>query len=128
MTTTSSIITTSDVANKLVELCRRGEFGEAVSTLYHEDVVSVEPEGAPNPTVSGLDAVKEKEKQFNASVKEVHGMEISDPVVAGNHFSCAMMMDVTMHEYGRQKMEEICVYEVKDGKIVREEFFYTMGG
>ena len=25
---------------------------------------------------------------------------------------------------GRQKMDEIAVYEVKDGKIVKEQFFY----
>jgi hypothetical protein len=25
---------------------------------------------------------------------------------------------------GRSTMEELCVYEVKDGKIVKEQFFY----
>jgi ketosteroid isomerase-like protein len=27
---------------------------------------------------------------------------------------------------GRHQMKEICVYTVKDGKIVRAEFFYDM--
>jgi hypothetical protein len=32
-------------------------------------------------------------------------------------------MDVTMKARGRMKLEEVCVYEVKDGKIASERFF-----
>jgi hypothetical protein len=39
-----------------------------------------------------------------------------------------MTMDVTMKEYGRITMSEICVYHVKDDKIVQEQFFYDAGG
>ena len=49
---------------------------------------------------------------------------VSDPVVAGDFFSCSMMVDLTTKEQGRNKMEEICVYEVQDGKIVKEQFFH----
>lgn len=31
---------------------------------------------------------------------------------------------IWVKEYARVKMEEICVYEVKDGKIVKEQFFF----
>ena len=34
---------TEEVAKKLVELCRKGAFEEAITTLYDKDVVSVEP-------------------------------------------------------------------------------------
>jgi predicted ester cyclase len=44
--------------------------------------------------------------------------------VAGDYFSIAWMMDITMKGQGRVKMEEVCVYKVKDGKIVWEQFFY----
>jgi hypothetical protein len=37
-----------------------------------------------------------------------------------------MSFDVTFKERGRQQMEELCVFEVKDGKIINEQFFYTM--
>jgi ketosteroid isomerase-like protein len=57
-------------------------------------------------------------------VEQVHGGYSSAPVVGGNHFSVAMGMDVTMKGAGRVKMDEIAVYEVKDGKIVKEQFFY----
>jgi limonene-1,2-epoxide hydrolase len=49
-------------------------------------------------------------------------MEVSDPIIAGNSFACTMKLDVTMKGRGHMVMTEICVYEVKDGKIVLEQF------
>ena len=40
-------MTTSDVARKLVEFCRQGQFENAIEELYSADIVSVEPDGAP---------------------------------------------------------------------------------
>jgi hypothetical protein len=57
-------------------------------------------------------------------VEEMHGGYCSAPQVAGKHFSVAMGMDCTMKGMGRQKMDEIALYEVNDGKIVKEQFFY----
>jgi hypothetical protein len=37
-----------------------------------------------------------------------------------------MDMDVTYKGQGRSMMSEVCVYEVKDGKIVTETFFYNL--
>jgi len=34
---------TEEVALKLVELCRKGEWMEAVNSLYADEIVSVEP-------------------------------------------------------------------------------------
>ena len=54
----------------------------------------------------------------------MHGGFTGAPQVAGNYFSVAMGMDCTMKGAGRIKMDEIAVYEVKDGKIVKEQFFF----
>ena len=54
----------------------------------------------------------------------MHGGYTGDPIVAGNYFSVAMGMDATMKVAGRVKMDEICVYEVKEGKISKEQFFF----
>ena len=35
-----------------------------------------------------------------------------------------MTLDATSKSMGRMKMDEIAVYEVKNGKIVKEQFFY----
>jgi hypothetical protein len=56
-------------------------------------------------------------------VAETHGITISDPSITTNSFASIMKMDVTMKEWGRKEMTELCVYQVKDGKIVSEHFF-----
>lgn len=118
-------MTTQDVANRLVELCRQGQFQDAVVELYGDNIVSIEPDGAPVKQADGIEAVKQKGAHFFESVEEFHGNEVSDPVVADNFFSCAMKMDVTFKGMGRMSMEEVCLYKVEGGKIVKEEFFFT---
>jgi hypothetical protein len=54
----------------------------------------------------------------------MHGGYSNPPQVAGYHFAVAMGIDATMKGPGRVKMDEIAVYEVKNGKIVKEQFFY----
>lgn len=118
-------MTTQDVAQKLVNLCREGQFEKAQKELYSQDAVSLEPAGTPNAESKGLDALLKKAEMFNNDF-EVHSNVVSDPVVADNFFSITMKLDAT-HKPSGQKMpmEEVCVYEVKDGKIVLEQFFYS---
>jgi hypothetical protein len=118
---------TQQVANRLVELCRRGEFDKAQEELYARDAASVEPEGSPFGTVQGLDAIREKGKAFEQSYEQIHGTTVSDPLVSGEFFSLVMGLDATWKQGGRSSMEEICVYRVRNGKIVLEQFFYPVG-
>lgn len=119
-------MTTQEIANRLVELCRIGKFDQVVKELYSSSIVSVEPEGVPNRVVSGLDGIAEKSKNFEAMIESYNSSIISDPLVADNIFSCAMLMNVNMKGVPVPvDMNEICVYTVADGKIVKEEFFYT---
>ncbi|WP_394972791.1 SnoaL-like domain-containing protein [uncultured Croceitalea sp.] len=117
-------MSTQEVANRLVELCRKGQNMQAVQELYGKNIVSKEISGSPNELTHGFDAVTKKVENFLASIEEFHGVEVSDPNVAENHFSCAMKMDLTFKEQGRVTMNEINVYKVEDGKIVEEQFFY----
>ena len=122
---------TEQVAKRLVELCREGKGQQAQDELYSNDAISVEMEGmqAPGmPTVAkGMDAIREKGRQFNAGIEERHGGTVGDPIVVGNWFAVTMTLDATMKGRGRVNMQEICVYQVRDGKIVREQFFYDVG-
>lgn len=118
-------MTTQEVANTLVDYCKQGKFNEAINELYSNDIVSIEPDGAPAKEVRGLESVLQKTEQFNNMVEEMHGMEISGPLVADKFFTCAMKMDITFKGAPRSTMEEICLYQVENGKIVREEFFFT---
>ncbi|MES1221612.1 MAG: SnoaL-like domain-containing protein [Bacteroidota bacterium] len=117
-------MTTTEVANRLVDLCRMGQILQAGQELYAENIVSLEPSYARTPKATGLKAVAEKGHQLAAMIEQVHSASISDPTVEGNFFSIGWNMDVTMKGQGRQSMQEICVYKVNNGKIVEEQFFY----
>jgi hypothetical protein len=118
-------MTTKQVADKLVGYCRQGQFEEAVKDLYANEIVSIEPDGSPVKEVIGLEGVIAKGQQFNDTVEEFHSMEVSDPLVADNFFSCSMKMDITFKDMPRTTMEEVCLYKVDNGKVIREEFFFT---
>ena len=125
MPTLEAVMTTKEVADRLSQLFKENKWKEAQEELFSQDAVSVEPASSPGlKTVEGLDNIKKKGDQFNEMVEEMHGGWVGDPIVAGNYIAVAMGMDVTMKGAGRMNMDEICLYEVKDGKIVREEFFY----
>jgi SnoaL-like domain len=121
-------MTTQEVANTLVRLCSAGKFEEAVEKLYSPDIVSVEP-GAPpghSPEAHGIQAVKAKGEWW-VSNHEVHSSAVEGPLVAGDYFAVTFKMDVTFKPQSRRfQMQEIGVYKVADGKVVREQFFYAM--
>ena len=118
-------MTTQEVADRLYELFEEGKWEQAQDELFSEDAKSIEPPNSPGlVSVDGLDNIKKKGQQFNEMVEEMHGGYTGKPIVAGNFIAVAMGMDATMKGAGRMKMDEIAVYEVKDGKIVKEQFFF----
>jgi ketosteroid isomerase-like protein len=121
-------MTTKEVADKVVDLCSQGKFNEAVDQLYSPDIVSMEAGAPPGQSreSKGIEAVRAKGEWWVAN-HDVHGVKVEGPLVAGSHFSVLFKLDVTFKPQGKRfQMEEIAVYKVVDGKIVYEEFFYTM--
>lgn len=128
MTTQEKIMTTKEVANRLAELCRQDKFEQAQRELFAEDAESLEGEDAvkqgwPAKT-KGLNNIFKKGEQWENMVEQKHGTTVSEPLIAGNSFAFVMRMDITMKGQSRMAMDELCVYETKDGKVVREQFFY----
>jgi hypothetical protein len=117
-------MTTKEVADRLVSLCREGKIMEAQQELYSTEIESIEPAYAPVKSAKGKEAVTIKGMAFADMIEARHGGTVSEPIVEGNYFTIGWQMDVTMKGRGRMNMEEICIYQVKDGKIVREEFFF----
>ncbi|MBL9211861.1 MAG: nuclear transport factor 2 family protein [Opitutaceae bacterium] len=117
-------MTTPEVARRLVTLCREQKWEAAQRELYADDAVSIEPQETPmSPKVTtGLPNLIAKGRQFVAMVDTMHALTISEPIVAPQSFACTMALDVTFKGQPRMKMAELCVYEVKDGKIVSEQF------
>ena len=122
-------MTTQEVADKLVKLCKEGKFKEAIGELYGQDVVSMEAAAPPGGSreSKGLEAVKGKADWWTEN-HEVHSSTVEGPLVDGSHFAVMFKMDVTFKPQSRRfSMEEIAVYKVADGKVVYEEFFYNFG-
>ncbi len=119
-------MTTQEVANQLISLCREGKYDEVYQTLFSPEIVSKEPEGSLWPVAQGFDELAEKGKKWNEMVEEFLDGTISDPIVAGDHFTCTMKSKVKFKGAPQAiDMDEICVYKVVDGKVVLEQFFYT---
>ena len=120
----TAVMTTEEVANRLTELCRKGEWAQAQKELYADNAISIEPMATPafEKETKGLDAILEKGEKFDAMVEEYHSIKTDGPLVAANSFALVLNMDLTMKGRKREKMSELCVYDVKDGKIVSEQF------
>ena len=118
-------MSTNEIATRLAELCRQGKWEQAQKELFADDAVSIEPYSTPafEKETKGLDAIIEKGRKFDAMAEELHRVDISEPIVTGNAIAFKLIMEITMKERSRETWEEICVYIVKDGKIISEQFF-----
>jgi hypothetical protein len=116
--------TTEEVATKLVDHCRKGEWMKAVDDLYAKDIVSVEAHAMENmpAEMRGLDQVRGKTQWWEKNF-EVHGSKIGGPFVAGDTFVVQFDVDVTEQaSKNRMQMSEVGIYKVKDGKVAHEQF------
>ena len=123
-------MTTLDVAQQYVALCKQGKNEECLDKLFAKDAVSVEaltpPEGGDR-VATGLDAIRAK-GQLWGERNTVHKAEVDGPYPNEDRFAVRFTYDITNKPSGRRvKMDEIGVFTVKNGKITREEFFYTGG-
>jgi len=124
--TTTAPTATAGVAEELVSFCRAGRNIDAINTLYSPDIVSIESMGneqIPRET-KGIDAIRQKNKWWGEN-NEVHSSVVDGPFVGEDKFAVYYNYDITFKPTGqRTPMEEMALYSVKDGKVVREQFFY----
>jgi ketosteroid isomerase-like protein len=125
-------MSTDDVGRRLVTLCQEGKNLEALDTLYAKDAESVEAMSTPEmpATMKGVTAIKKNNEWWFAN-HEIHGGSSKGPFPNGDRFAVIFDFDVTAKSGPmagkRMQMEEVALYTVRDGKIVKEEFFYSMG-
>jgi hypothetical protein len=123
-------MSTMEIANKMVALCREGKNEEAINSLFSEDCESVEAAGGPGMErgIKGIAAIKGKGEWWFTN-HEIHSSQITGPWPHDDRFVVGFRWDVTNKPSGqRMVMDEVGLYTVKNGKIVREEFFYDMPG
>lgn len=121
---------TMEIAKKMVELNRQGKGEETLKTLFSDDMVSVEAGAMPgmDREAKGKAAVLKKGEWWFSN-HDIHSFETLGPWPHDERFIVLYKIDVTHKPSGQRiKMEEAGLYTVRDGKIVREEFFYDMAG
>ena len=119
------------VGERLVELCRQGRNFEALDSLYSDDIVSIEAAENPNfgAEMRGKEAVRQK-NQWWFDNNEIHSAEVEGPFAHNDRFAVKYHFDFTRKaepmKGQRVDFHEVAVYTVRNGQIVREEFFYNM--
>jgi ketosteroid isomerase-like protein len=119
-----------EVGRKLVELCKQGKNMESIGALYADDVTSIEAADFPGfaRVTRGKLAVIEKNIAW-ATANEVHSAITEGPFPNGDdRFAVIFRYEVLNKPSGRRnQLDEVALFTVANGKVVREEFFYDAG-
>jgi hypothetical protein len=122
MTTT---LTTEEVARRFNELAQKEKWFEIQDELFADNVRSIDPSDSPYfGYAEGKSQVRKKGEDFVNCIEIFHSGHTTEPLVIGNHFTVGRSKDMTVKGHGRIQINEIMLYEVKDGKIILEQFFY----
>jgi hypothetical protein len=125
MTTTKTALTASEVAARFNELAQQEKWFEIQDELFADNVRSIDPANSPYfGYAEGKSSVRKKGEDFVKRIEAAHRRYTTEPIVGGNHFAVGRNVDITVKGFGRIKIDEIMLYEVKDGQIVLEQFFY----
>jgi len=118
-------MSTAEIANRLVELCRKGQNALAQVELYDDNIESIESQKLKSRKVKGIKKVQRKTAMFFEMVQKIHNYEYTDPLIIEDHFCFKLTVDVTLRGIGRITLNEICMYHVKNEKIIKEEIYYA---
>jgi hypothetical protein len=105
----------------LNDLVLQGKALEAFD-MYYDDKVIMQENGNP-PTV-GKKANRIREEEFFSSIIEFRGAKPLKVTVGEDTTMVQWHYDYTHKDWGPRNYTQVSVQEWKDGKIVREQFFY----
>ncbi len=118
-------VTMDEIFERFKALAAAERWFDLQDDLFASNVKSIDPPQSPYMGFAeGKAAVRKKGKDFVAKVEEFHGAKTSEPVIGGNYIAVGRDMDITAQGFGRIQINEIMLYEVKDGEVVSEQFFY----
>jgi hypothetical protein len=121
----TKVLTTQEVATRFNELAQQEKWFEIQDEFFADNVRSIDPVDSPYfGYAEGKVAVRKKGEEFVSRIGAVHRAYTSEPIVTGNHFVVVREKDLTVQGHGRIQINELMLYEVKNGQIVLEQFFY----
>ena len=106
----------------LNDLVMQGKALEAFEKYYHDDVVMQENE---SPATIGKTANLLRERQFFADITEFRSARPLKVTVGEGVTMVQWQYDYTHTSWGVRNYVQVSVQEWLDGKIIREQFFYS---
>lgn len=117
--------TIHEVAARFNELAQQEKWFEIQDELFANDVKSIDPAASPYfKYAEGKVAVRKKGEDWVKKIEAAHRRYTTAPIVAASHFVVGREVDITVQEFGRIQLNELMLYEVRNGKIISEQFFY----
>ena len=112
-----------DNVQAVIDGTLRGEILETFERYYADDVVMSE-----NGTEDriGKDVNREYEKQFVANV-DFHSASVGRITVDGDHSAVEWEFDMTPKGGQRMIQRQVAFQTWRDGKVIREVFYYNAG-
>ena len=112
-------------AKDLYSKMYQGQMMEVFEKYYDDDVQIIEANGEVR---NGKDVQRQALVDWVGSIEEIHGGGFGAITVSedGNTVCVESWADNTFKGMGRMKMEEVAVQTWKDGKIIKERFYYNM--
>ena len=112
---------TRERVGMLIAMAEQGKFLEAIQEFYSEDATMQENN---RPARVGLEALLANERRVLASLKEIRVNRADSFIVDGDRAAINWVYHF-IDNAGRELRRNEMAYQVwKDGKIIRERFFY----
>ena len=106
----------------LAKMIGEGKVLEAFDKYYSDDIEMQENNDAPR---IGKEVNRAHEESFMGGIIEVREMKTLGIAVGDNYSTIESFMDATHKDWGVMKMSQVAVQHWKDGKIVKEKFYYN---
>ena len=117
--------TIHEVAALFDSLAKDEKWFDIQDKLFSDYVISIEPAHSIYfKNAEGKAAVRQKGEDWIKRITGVNKLFTTNSVVGGNHFAVGREVDINVEGHGRVQINQVMLYEVKNGKIISEQFFY----
>ncbi len=110
-----------EMISSVNDLILQGKALEAFDEFYHDDVVMQENN---NPECVGKELNRKREEEFFNAITEFRSAKPLKVTVGENITMVEWHFDYTHKDWGIKNYNQIAVQEWKDGKIIKERFYY----
>lgn len=120
-------MTTQEIANNLVSKLSKGDFNGVYTDLFdYENVRHIEPQSPIEAfrDLTGVEAIRRKDQAMGEGIAEASLPQVGEPIIKPNAIALPYKMSLKLKDGNDLTIDEIIVYEVQEGKIISEQFFY----